>query len=189
MRHWIAYSILILVSATTSWAADSTELERAKAATGDFAAALKSELMNAMQNGGPLAAIDACHLKAPGISAGVSQHHGLQIYRVSSRNRNPANAPNDWQSAVLATFESRKKAGEDPAALIWHTKVELENATEFRFMKAIPTGGLCLQCHGTHIAEPVAERLAQLYPQDKATGFSSGDLRGAFVVTRRIEPE
>ena len=54
-------------------------------------------------------------------------------------------------------------------------------------MKAIPTGGLCLQCHGTAIAPPVAEKLAELYPGDKATGFEQGDLRGAFVITRQLD--
>jgi hypothetical protein len=53
-------------------------------------------------------------------------------------------------------------------------------------MKAIPTGGLCLQCHGKALAPPVAEKLAELYPGDKATGYEQGDLRGAFVITRQL---
>jgi hypothetical protein len=54
-------------------------------------------------------------------------------------------------------------------------------------MKAIPTGALCLQCHGLDIAPPVAEKIAELYPYDKATGYREGDIRGAFVVTKLIE--
>ena len=54
-------------------------------------------------------------------------------------------------------------------------------------MKAIPIGGLCLQCHGTAIAPELAEKLSELYPEDKATGYREGDMRGAFVVTRRLE--
>ena len=54
-------------------------------------------------------------------------------------------------------------------------------------MKAIPTGGLCLQCHGTAIAPKLAEKLSELYPEDKATGYSEGEIRGAFVVTRQLD--
>ena len=54
-------------------------------------------------------------------------------------------------------------------------------------MKAIPTQPLCLACHGQEIAPPVAEKLAELYPGDKATGFEEGDLRGAFVVVRQLD--
>jgi hypothetical protein len=52
-------------------------------------------------------------------------------------------------------------------------------------MKAIPTGGLCLACHGETIDPAVAGKIAELYPEDKATGFREGDLRGAFVVIDR----
>ena len=54
-------------------------------------------------------------------------------------------------------------------------------------MKAIPTAPLCLQCHGEAIAPPVAEKITKLYPEDKATGFREGDIRGAFVVTKLLD--
>ena len=55
------------------------------------------------------------------------------------------------------------------------------------YMRAIRVGvDLCLTCHGLDdTLEPeVRHRLAELYPDDAATGFSRGDLRGAFVVQR-----
>ena len=51
-------------------------------------------------------------------------------------------------------------------------------------MKAIPTGELCLVCHGTQIAPQVLEKLDALYPRDEARGFSAGDIRGAFTITQ-----
>jgi hypothetical protein len=54
-------------------------------------------------------------------------------------------------------------------------------------MKAIPTGAVCLACHGETIAPPIAAKINELYPQDQATGFREGDLRGAFVVTKTLE--
>lgn len=50
-------------------------------------------------------------------------------------------------------------------------------------MKAIPVGGPCVVCHGEQIAEPVAARLSELYPEDEARGYKPGDLRGAFTLT------
>jgi len=168
---------------------EAAELDRARKATMEFAGALKSELQAALQAGGALQAIEVCNSRAPAIGEEASRANNVKLSRVSLRNRNPANAPNQWQEAVLEAFEAGKVAGEDPDSLSWHEIAETDNGPEFRFMKAIPTGPLCLQCHGTQIAAPVAEKLAHLYPDDKATGFSPGDLRGAFVVTRLLEPD
>lgn len=166
---------------------ESAELKKARQATAEFGGALKAELMTAMQSGGALQAIEVCNTRAEIISDEVARESGMQVSRVSQLNRNPANVPNDWQAAVLVDFETRKQAGEKPGSLTWHDIATTDDGLEFRFMKAIPTGGLCLQCHGTSIAPPVAEKLAELYPGDKATGFSEGDLRGAFVVTQRLD--
>lgn len=174
-----------LLAATSLLAAQDPAAD-ARAATAAFGQALKSELMSALQNGGPLAAIGVCHSEAPAIASAVSLEQGVTLSRVSLKNRNPSNAPNAWQRKVLESFEQRRAAGEDPAALTWQETVSSEAGAEFRFMKAIPTGGLCLQCHGKDLAPEVTAKLAELYPQDKATGYSTGDLRGAFVVTREL---
>jgi hypothetical protein len=122
------------------------------------------------------------------IAARVSTEKGVRLSRVSLRNRNPDNAPNDWQAAVLQEFETRRAAGEEAGALIWQDVAESDGQREYRFMKAIPTAPLCLGCHGESIATPVAEKIAELYPDDRATGFREGDLRGAFVVRKTMEP-
>jgi hypothetical protein len=166
---------------------ETAELEQAITATNEFAGALKSELMEAMQSGGPIEAIEVCNTQALTISEEVSQENNLTLSRVSLRNRNPGNAPNSWQAAVLINFENRHQAGEDTTALTWQGIAQTDSGREFRFMKAIPTGQLCLQCHGTALAPPVAEKLTELYPSDKATGFNVGDLRGAFVVIRKLD--
>jgi hypothetical protein len=166
---------------------ESAEVEWASQATLEYGEALKSELKAAMQAGGPLQAIEVCKTKAPVIDEEVSLANDVNMSRVSTRNRNPGNAPNEWQEKVLDSFESRKLAGEDNNTLTWHEVVQTQSGPEFRFMKAIPTGAICLQCHGSDIAPPVAQKLGELYPADKATGFVMGDLRGAFVVTRALK--
>ena len=39
---------------------------------------------------------------------------------------------------------------------------------------------MCTTCHGESLSEPVATQIAELYPDDAATGFREGDLRGVF---------
>lgn len=166
---------------------EASPQEQARAAVQAFSTALKGELMTAMQAGGPLAAIEVCHSKAPGITEAVSLEQGMQLSRVSLKNRNPDNAANEWQAAVLMDFQERVDSGEDAAGLSWQQTVETGDGAEYRFMKAIPTGAVCLACHGKVLAPEVAAQIESLYPEDKATGFSEGDLRGAFVVTKALD--
>jgi hypothetical protein len=175
-----------LLAAGSVAAEGPSHREQAMGATAAFGKALKTELVAAMQAGGPLKAIEVCNTKAPGIAEMVSMEQGMNLSRVSMKNRNPHNAPNGWQIAVLADFEERVEAGEDAGSLSWQETVGTGDTREYRFMKAIPTGTVCLACHGKAISPEVQAKLAELYPGDKATGFSEGDLRGAFVVTQSI---
>ncbi|NIP17481.1 MAG: DUF3365 domain-containing protein [Xanthomonadales bacterium] len=159
----------------------SGEIARSRAAIQSFAAALQAEISKAMAAGGPDAAIRICNTEAVLVAAKASGEQGVNLGRVSLKNRSPLNYPNDWQAAVLLEFEERKAAGEDVGSLEWSELVEAGDRLEFRYMKAIPTQAFCLQCHGPDIAPEVQETLAMLYPEDLATGFEEGDIRGAFV--------
>ena len=184
--HRTIIALIFLAAAASSFAGQPSDREQAMAATAAFGQALKSELVAGMQSGGPLAAIEVCNTRAPAIAESVSLEQGMQVSRVSLRNRNPGNAPSDWQEAVLLDFEERVEMGEDAGGLSWQKTVETGQGKEYRFMKAIPTGGVCLACHGKTLAPDVRSAIAELYPEDKATGFSEGDLRGAFVVVKKM---
>lgn len=162
------------------------ESAAAKAGIKELAGALQKELKGAMQAGGPVAAIGVCNTQAMPITQKAASEHGLRLSRVSLKNRNPANLANDWQAAVLSDFEQQKEAGKDPASLAWSETVSVDGGKEFRFMKAIPTAAVCLNCHGTEISPEVSQVLAGLYPEDRATGYSEGDIRGAFVAIRQV---
>jgi len=162
------------------------EISAAKTSIKQFATALQTELKAAMQAGGPVAAIGVCNEKAIPITKQVSTEQGITLKRVSLKNRNPDNAPNEWQTSVLEDFEDRKAAGSDVGSIAWSETATVDGQQEFRFMKAIPTAAVCLACHGTSLAPEVSQTLAELYPRDLATGFSEGDIRGAFVATRNL---
>ncbi len=165
----------------------AAEITHAKATIKQFAGALQTELKAAMQAGGPVAAIGVCNTQAMPITLEVADDYGIQLSRVSLKNRNPANAPNEWQATVLQDFDRQQAAGKDITKLAWSETVNTDSGREFRFMKAIPTSELCLKCHGTKLAPDVGQVLAELYPQDLATGYSVGDIRGAFVVTHKLD--
>lgn len=164
--------------------ADLTMLvQEAKGASQALGGTLKGELETAMKAGGPVEALNICHSRAPVIAQSISTEKGLQVSRVSLKNRNPTmGVPTDWQIQVLNDFEARKAAGQAPETLLYAAKI----GNEFRFMKAIPTGEVCLKCHGTTISPEVSAKLKELYPEDQATGFKQGDLRGAFVVVKKL---
>jgi hypothetical protein len=49
-------------------------------------------------------------------------------------------------------------------------------------VKPIRMKGICRKCHGPRIEPDVKDRLRELYPEDEATGFKKGELRGMFWV-------
>jgi hypothetical protein len=152
----------------------------------EFVGSLQSELKAAMKTGGPINAISVCQTKAPQIRAQFSQKAGFEIARTSLKPRNAGNAPDEWEKTVLEQFEKRKAQGEDPKTLEFHQVVETDGQRQLRYMKAIPTAEVCLLCHGATIAPDIQAKLKELYPDDKATGFKVGDLRGAFSITETM---
>ncbi len=153
---------------------------------GKLTSELKSELIAAMKKGGPTNALEVCSTKSPKIRAEISKQAGFFVGRTSLKPRNAGNAPDDWERRTLNTFEERKRAGEEPKMLEFFEVVEIDGHKKRRYMKAIGTGGVCLLCHGTSIHPDVKAKLKELYPEDKATGFQFGELRGAFSITDNI---
>lgn len=183
MKHMIAAALALAAVAAPAAAQDVARLrQEAAAITRDFAAALKTELEHAIQSGGPVHAIGACNERAPAIAKGHADGSGWQVGRTSFRLRNLGNRPDPWEEKVLARFEARMAAGEAADTLV---AAEVVDGT-FRFMKAIPTGEVCLSCHGRDVKPEVRARLDQLYPADAARGFAVGDLRGAFTLAKRL---
>jgi len=157
-----------------------------QAAIQDFAGSLQGHLMEAMQEGGPTEGISVCRQVAPQIAEDISAETGWSVGRTSLKLRNPDNAPDEWERAVLEHFEARRAAGEPASELVYHETVQEDGEEVFRFMRAIPTGGLCLTCHGSELGGDIQHALERLYPEDQAVGYSEGDVRGAFTIIQRM---
>ena len=152
-----------------------------------FAGSLQAELKGAIKSSGPVAAIEVCNEKAPEIARMHGEDQGWSVRRTSMKFRNPDNAPDPWELMVLQSFESRKAAGEDPAAIEHAAFVTQDGKRVFRYMKAIPVQKPCLTCHGTIVDAELRAKIQEFYPQDQATGFELGDLRGAFTITQPLD--
>ncbi|MDP4984919.1 Tll0287-like domain-containing protein [Pseudoalteromonas tunicata] len=157
---------------------NQTELDKeAEKLTQAFATELKTTLMTAVAKGGLTAGVEVCKDKAPEIAAKYSTH-GWQISRTSLKNRSSQNTPNIVEIAILQDFANRLANGE-PVNTISYSNLD-EKSGEYQFMKAIPTGQMCLACHGENIAVDLQAKIKAHYPKDTATGFKLGELRGAF---------
>ena len=67
--------------------------------------------------------------------------------------------------------------------------VEDADGRWYRYMKAIPAQPMCLQCHGQEedIPADVKAVLAWEYPEDQATGYREGDIRGAISIRHKLQ--
>jgi hypothetical protein len=158
--------------------------ERSRALADQLMSELKAELGQAMGQGGPITAVAVCKSRAPEIAARLSASSGADVGRTAIRWRNPANAPDDLERAVMQGFEAELSRAVPAAAAPPDAIFESRSAqgTERRYLRAIVMQPVCLACHGATLAPDLATVIAREYPQDAATGFETGQLRGAVTV-------
>lgn len=170
--------------AATPDAAPPSAGERARAAAEDFAGRLREALRAHMGREGPVSAVAFCRDQAPAIAAAVMAAHGVRLGRVAipGRERNPGNAAADWQVAALARFAAAVDAGGAPEAQVELATDGLPDGIGARLLRGIRVEAQCQVCHGVELAPGIAAEVARLYPDDRATGFREGDLRGALWV-------
>ncbi len=149
------------------------ELVRAQETLQPFKAGLLGALMGALE-AGPENAIAVCRERAPQIAAELSVG-GIEIGRTSHRLRNPANAPRRWVEPLLAAYVE-DPLGAEPAA-VW---VDDSTIGYVEPIRAVP---LCISCHGPAVEPALLAEIRSLYPEDRATDFRTGDLRGLFWLT------
>ncbi len=150
-----------------------------------FGGTLKKELVSAMKSGGPTKAVKVCNIVAPEIASKVSADKGWTVSRSSHKLRNPNNKPDDFTRAAIEDFLVREQGGEKAVNLVKTAIVEENGKKIFRMVKAIPTGGVCLACHGGKSVKPeTVAILKEHYPNDQARGFTAGQMRGVFTLQK-----
>jgi hypothetical protein len=136
---------------------------------------LVANLQKAIEEGGLVHAIEFCKVNANSIT---NNSEGILIRRVSTKNRNPNNFPDFQEADILDAYAYNSENGLESEPNIQ----KIENGEMYLYTKAIIfPGGVCLNCHGepdSQISAQVSEALSKFYPEDKAVGYKSGDLRG-----------
>lgn len=150
---------------------------------------LLAVLTAAIQKSGPADAISVCKEEAPKMARAASEQTGWQVRRVSLGNRNPRAVPDAWERQALQAFDRLQAAGADASRLERWEVVTEDGRPVRRYMRALPTQQLCVQCHGptAQLAPGVAERLRQLYPDDRGTGYTVGQIRGAMTLRQPVQ--
>jgi hypothetical protein len=189
-RSRILYSLpaACLLVVLAAQADDAALLEETRTVAAAMPPKLMAVLSEEIAKGGVESAIAVCRDKAPQMASEASAKTGWNIRRVSLKNRNPKAVPDAWEAAMLAEFDALAAAGTSPATLERAAIVEEDGNRIYRYMKALPTQAMCLNCHGVDADIPptVRAKIQPLYPDDKATGYTVGQVRGAITIKRPL---
>ncbi|MCO4774355.1 MAG: DUF3365 domain-containing protein, partial [Deltaproteobacteria bacterium] len=152
-------------------------LDLANAAADELGSTLKNALVSKMKAEGPLAAATVCSQSAESLTADIATRTGAAVGRSSLRLRNAKNAAPPWVKQWLSAQGERPAEGAKGIS----RSLSYEGTTYAQVLRPLAVAGPCLVCHGPKesIAPEIASLLAEKYPDDAATGYALGDLRGA----------
>lgn len=143
-------------------------------------AVLGKNLMGTIQKKGTLEALNFCNVKAYPLTDSMATVYNVNIKRISDKPRNINNNANKNDLTFIKKFKEELKSGKEFEPYV------VKNNSNTVVYYPIVTNSMCLQCHGepkTNISPKVLNRLATLYPQDKAVGYSDNQVRGAWKIT------
>lgn len=148
-----------------------TQRNTAAAAKDKLFKSLLGQLTTSIGEKGIAKSIEVCKTEAPQLASSIGEEMNLKIGRTSLLLRNDKNSPPDWAASFVedrTETEVNVDIGNDSLGVLF--PIRLKEA--------------CIKCHGQadKIGPEVAKALSAHYPNDKATGFREGDLRGYFWV-------
>ncbi|MEL7047374.1 MAG: DUF3365 domain-containing protein [Pseudomonadota bacterium] len=193
--HLTAVILTLAIGSLTALAlADSSTDElaelklNAREAAKGLGKSLKTELKAALKDAGPVHAIGVCQTVAPTLAAAQSEDSGFNVGRTALRIRNPDNAPDAFEIEAMKSFVIEAESGKSFATMERAAiTTNADGSKTFRYLKPIPMMEKpCLACHGSDLAPDVEKAITQRYPNDQATGFKPGDLRGAFTISKPL---
>lgn len=186
-RPALVLAVLLLTLANASPAQDASApdsdlAKRAQAILAETFGTLSQRLMQALQEGGVRQAVPFCQENAAGLVKPIALKHGVRIQRVSHKPRNPANKASLSETKLIEAANQALAAGQPPAS-----RVEtLGDGSRVFYAPILIPAATCLKCHGIPgdtLAIEDRDFIRSLYPDDQATGFKLGDLRGLWKIT------
>jgi len=184
-------SLPLALAVHSAWAEDVSALiaETRKAALPVLPKVVQT-MQAAVKAQGAVGAIAVCKEKAPQLLQEVQQQTGWQIHRVSLKTRNAATGvPDVWEARQLAEFNIRVANGARAGELeVGEVVRDADGRRSFRYLKALPVVEVCQTCHGPAeaLSGDLKAALARDYPQDHATGYVAGEVRGGLSVKRPL---
>ncbi|MFA0961791.1 DUF3365 domain-containing protein [Roseivirga sp. BDSF3-8] len=141
---------------------------------------LIATLQLAIEAHGVPGAVTFCNVEALSLMDSLSTATKSRIRRVSQRYRNPKDEPNELEANLLDAYAYSVEQNEAPG-----DNIQMLDNGKILYTKPILLGAeLCLNCHGTksEISPETQSQINELYPQDKATGYQIGQLRGMWSI-------
>lgn len=183
-------SFIIFLSCTEKRTeVNENQLKGMRTTSIEFMKNLKGILIKQMQTEGVLRAVSVCSDTAQVLTNNFGLQKGVFIRRVSFKNRNENDYPDDFEKKILSEFELLKQNNELNDKTEHFEVVKEGEHTYLWYLKPILIQAECLSCPGNkdEMMPEVKELLAVKYPYDKAVGYNIGDLRGAVSVKKVIE--
>ena len=164
----------------------SVLLTEAKNLLKETAKQYKDTLIKGLQHNNLKKALKYCNKEVEQL---VSKDYekGFTIKRVSLRPRNKNNYPNLYEKDILERFNRLILKDNKDLVLEHNEIIKDENNNKFVYVKAIRIKEVCLNCHGSNINDDLEKEILNLYPDDKAINYKLNDIRGAFVMYRKIK--
>lgn len=155
----------------------------------EFMKDLKGILISQIQTNGILQAVSVCSDTAQVLTNNFGVQKGVYIKRVSFKNRNVNNAPDDFEKMILNKFTMMQQNNELSGETEYAEIVEEGEFKYLRYVKPILVQAECLNCHGSEneIMPEVKQLISQAYPDDKAIGYKIGDLRGVVSLKKAVQ--
>jgi len=164
-------------------------LHQARQMADQLAEKIRGILFQELEKGSFPGAVRACSEVAQEVTRQFNTQPGHFIRRVSLKNRNPLNVPDGYERKKLEEFD-RLQREKNLAKEYFEIQKEGEGET-LRYLKPLVALPLCLTCHGPveKIPDPVKAILKEKYPDDKATGYQAGDVRGTISVKIQLRSQ
>lgn len=142
---------------------------------------LSSQLMAQMKAGGPEAALPFCNVQALPLTSKIAVKNDVDIKRTSDKLRNLKNTPTAQGLDQLSNYLNDLGSGNEMSPI-----VRLDESGTIHYYAPILIIEKCLVCHGQpgeSMSVKTDSIIKSYYPNDAATGYSVGDLRGMWDVT------
>ena len=146
----------------------------------------KNTLIQGLQHNNLIKALKYCNKEVKQLIS-KDNEKGFAIKRVSLRPRNKNNYPNLYEKEILEKFNKLSLQDNKKLVLEHSEIIKDKNNNKFVYVKAIRIKEVCLNCHGSNINDDLKKEIQKLYPDDKAINYKLNDIRGAFVMYRKIK--